>query len=142
MNATKEYQVRKADAKDKHEIYMLQGQLAKLAPEKDPWFYDEYWVEYHLNTTYVCEYKGRIVGCITGNDHYDEVETLIVRRYYRKRGIGSKLLHHFFDIAKMKKVNYIELGSWKSFKAKPFYLKMGFKVDSIHQGYYDFIYKN
>ncbi|ADG13913.1 ribosomal protein S18-alanine N-acetyltransferase [Methanocaldococcus infernus] len=93
------------------------------------------------NLFYVAELNGRVVGYILGtldwgNGH---IVSLAVKKEFRRRGIGEKLLktleHYYFNVLKC---NYIILEVRVSnIVARKFYYKMGYKDRKLIPNYYE-----
>ena len=84
----------------------------------------------------------RIVGLLVGNNNWKIIEALVVRRYYRHKGIGTALVQRFLKKSRNNGNSKVELGSFKGLRTKAFYLGLGFKIDETYRphDYYNFIY--
>ncbi|MFA7218932.1 MAG: GNAT family N-acetyltransferase [Synergistaceae bacterium] len=69
----------------------------------------------------------KMIGCIVLNRSL--IEILCIKRRYRKRGIGNKLVRYAEELLKKDaRRKYLRVDSFKPFKAKNFYDKMGFET--------------
>ena len=62
-----------------------------------------------------------------------EMERIYIRKSYKGKGLGEKLLNHALQLAKDMNKNYVWLGVWeKNTAAISFYSKMGFHRAGQH----------
>jgi GNAT superfamily N-acetyltransferase len=59
--------------------------------------------------------------------HSIDIDTIIVDKKHRKQGLGRKLVDYFIQRKLDPNIKEITTGSYKCFKDKGFYIKMGFK---------------
>jgi len=87
--------------------------------------------------------ENKIVGYLKINDtsaqsdindaNSIELERIYVKKAYKGKGLGKKLIHFVLHLAKKMKKNYIWLGVWeKNINAISFYTKMGFYETGRH----------
>ena len=72
-----------------------------------------------------------MIGCIIvekGN-----VEVLCVKRRYRRKGVGTSLLKHMENELKKRRYKTLRVISMKTFRAKDFYEKHGYEIESKRQ---------
>lgn len=109
--------------------------------------FDDFWSENILRTELensfskyiVAKIDTEIVGFAGVIDTVDQLEitNIVVRKSYRKQGIGNKLLEALIDKAKEnnKKEMILEVNN-KNLVAKKLYEKKGFKNIGIRKKYY------
>ena len=62
-----------------------------------------------------------------------EIERIYIRKEFKGKGAGRKLLNHAVQLAIEMKKDYLWLGVWeKNLNAIAFYKKMGFQVEGRH----------
>ena len=83
---------------------------------------------------FIAKEQDKILGFITGASVFDGVyvDELIVIEEYRSKGIGTKLIKQVEDYCRNKQIRYIELCT-NEFQARPFYEKLGFKLEYVRQ---------
>jgi len=94
-----------------------------------------YWInerEIHClknkNNIFLAIYRGIMIGCIIVKA--SEIKILCVKRRFRRKGVGKKLVNHIEQIMrKDKRKKQISVSSCYQFKAKSFYERLGFNVD-------------
>jgi ribosomal protein S18 acetylase RimI-like enzyme len=101
------------------------------------------WTKQDLRETpeycYVAEYRGKIVGAITGytEGQIGYVENLAVDIKYRESGVGSKLLTKEVEKLKKRGAKKVKLEvHFECASAIPFYYKHGFKMLRCKQNYF------
>lgn len=79
------------------------------------------------NEIFLAMIDNKMVGCIVLNK--SSIEILCIKRRYRKRGIGKSLVRYAEEsLKKDGRRKYLKVDSFKPFKAKTFYDKMGFEA--------------
>jgi len=139
MKNMKNITIRKAKFFDFYPIIELSKQMYKFNFPKrfPPWFERKSDVKNKIdNGKIIVVLKGcpeKVIGYLSfeffaGNDFVD-IDTVIVDKKYIRSGIGRKLVKYFLNktAKEIKKIKRVTTGSYKVFKDKEFYLKMGFK---------------
>ncbi|MBO6219913.1 MAG: GNAT family N-acetyltransferase [Treponema sp.] len=68
-----------------------------------------------------------------GYDNSMEIQRIYVKKSYKGKGVGSKLMETALDLAKDKCLDYVWLGVWENnFKALRFYQDKGFVIFGKH----------
>lgn len=110
--------------------------------------FDDFWniniLETELKSAFskyiVAKYKDEIVGFAGVIDTVDQLEitNIVVKKTFRKKGIGNKLLIELINLAKAKNRGTITLEvNCKNLAAIALYEKNGFKNIGIRKKYYN-----
>ena len=85
---------------------------------------------------FIAKENGEHVGYIDGFSYYAEVtiNNLVVRKEYRGKGIGKRLVNLTFNYFKNKNFNNLNLVT-NEFQAPEFYKKCGFKLEFVRKNY-------
>ncbi len=109
--------------------------LDKIADELLSEYDAENGVEYNFNKfSFVAKDDDKLVGFITGFSYYSEVtiNNLVVRKEYRGKGIGTKLIRKVEKHFENKGFNNINLVT-NDFQAPKFYEKCGFELEFVRK---------
>ena len=110
-------------------------ELDKIADDLLTEYDKENGVEYNFNKfSFVAKNDNKLVGFITGFSYYSEVtiNNLVVRKEYRGKGIGTKLIRKVEEYFEGKSFNNINLVT-NDFQAPKFYEKCGFELEFIRK---------
>ena len=146
---------RKANIRDLKDILRLNFELFKKEYRFDKtlnlnWTYSKEGKKYFKSRiirkdcfTEVVEYKGRIIGYLSGSiikrkklpqgkKVKSEIESLFILKKFRSKGLGTKLVRDFINWSRKNKVDYILIGASIQNKAAiDFYKNFGFKDYSL-----------
>lgn len=80
--------------------------------------------------------NGMVVGSLSGFTIYGSayVDLLYVEKAYRGQSIGLQLMQHFENWAKTQPIRFLTLNTF-DFEARPFYEKLGYRVEFERHGY-------
>jgi ribosomal protein S18 acetylase RimI-like enzyme len=127
-----------ADISYGNDIEILSSQISEFPfPRRfSPWFENPYEIQERIENKKIIIAEdasyNKVVGYLAFdiNSNFIDIDTVIVDKDHKRKGIGSKLMKYFIsNIAKKNKnITKITTGSYKCFKDKGFYLKMGFKL--------------
>ena len=109
--------------------------LDKIADELLSEYDAENGVEYNFNKfSFVAKDDDKLVGFITGFSYYSEVtiNNVVVRKEYRGKGIGIKLIRKVEKYFEGKGFNNINLVT-NDFQAPKFYEKCGFELEFVRK---------
>lgn len=108
--------------------------------------FDDFWKPQNLKSELqnvsskyiVAKENGEIVGLAGIWYSVDDahITNIVVRKNYRNKGIGSRLLENLIELAKTKTSLTLEVNT-KNEIAQKLYLKYGFKNLGIRKKYYD-----
>lgn len=122
--------IRKATLADFNDVLRL-VQLVKLDFPGFYWHTEaEVTAQVHKRRYYVITIGQRIVGIlnILTSRHSMDINVISVDPQYQRRGIGKKLIKFARDLAQQKRKKILAVFSFKEYKVKDFYLRMGFKL--------------
>ena len=110
-------------------------ELDKMADDLLTEYDNENGVKYNFNKfSFVAKDDDKSVGFITGFSYYAEVtiNNVVVRKEYRGKGIGTKLIRKVEEYFENKGFNNINLVT-NDFQAPKFYEKCGFELEFIRE---------
>ena len=110
-------------------------ELNKIAHELLSEYDLENGVEYNFNKfSFIAKDNDKLVGSITGFSYYSEItiNNLVVRKEYRGKGIGTKLIRTVEKHFANKGFNNINLVT-NNFQAPKFYEKCGFELEFVRE---------
>lgn len=110
-------------------------ELNKIAHELLSEYDSENGVEYNFNKfSFIAKDNDKLVGSITGFSYYSEItiNNLVVRKEYRGKGIGTKLIRTVEKHFANKGFNNINLVT-NDFQAPKFYEKCGFELEFVRE---------
>jgi tRNA threonylcarbamoyl adenosine modification protein YeaZ len=87
---------------------------------------------------YVVELEQQIVGFLVAENDIDEfnISRVVVAQNFRNHGIGTKLINHIEEVAKLNKMNVSLEVSVNNFTAKTLYEKLGYTLRRVRKEYY------
>lgn len=128
--------IRTAKLQEYPSIKTLYDQLLSFhMPRRFPiWFEKEEEIKKKIKQRkiIVARENDKILGHLCFEKYPDsiEIDTLIVDKEYKKLGVGKSLVNYFINEKASRlspKIKNITVGTYKCFKEKNLYLKMGFK---------------
>ena len=129
--------LRQAELKDKKEVLNIVNELSLDIPDFI-WDKEEFVARQIQNKEYfVMEDKGRLAGVMSLRQRTNKIniETLVVKKEFQYKGLGSKFIEFAKQFTKEKGFNILHAYSFSEYQAADFYLKKGFKVMD-YTGYY------
>jgi len=142
------FNILKATRKDYKELYSLNKEWfdEKISPKTIDWSENQFFRQLDRSTTYVAKDKDGIIGFIMmksriakeddamhnviKGEKYIDLDSMFVKRKFRNKGVGTKLLKH--AIKEVKRVGYkriiLSADSKKMNKLVKFYEKQGFET--------------
>lgn len=109
--------------------------LDKMADDLLTEYDKENGVEYNFNKfSFVAIDGNELVGFITGFSYYSEItiNNVVVKKGYRGKGIGTKLIRKVEEYFEDKGFNNINLVT-NDFQAPKFYEKCGFELEFVRK---------
>ncbi len=110
-------------------------ELDKMADDLLTEYDKENGVEYNFNKfSFVAIDGNELVGFITGFSYYSEItiNNVVVKKGYRGKGIGTKLIRKVEEYFEDKGFNNINLVT-NDFQAPKFYEKCGFELEFVRK---------
>lgn len=129
--------LRQAEIKDKKEILESINELYLNIPHF-VWNEDGFVAKQIQNQEYfVIENEGKIAGVMSLRQRTNKIsiETLVVKKEFQYKGLGSKFIEFAKQFTKERGFNTLHAYSFSEYKAADFYLKKGFKFIN-YAGYY------
>lgn len=129
--------LRQAELKDKKEVLNIINELSLDIPNF-VWDKEEFVTKQIQNKEYfVIEDEGRLAGVMSLRQRTNKIniETLVVRKEFQCKGLGSKFIEFAKQLTKERGFNILHAYSFSEYNAADFYLKKGFKVLD-YAGYY------
>ncbi len=77
-----------------------------------------------------------VIGCLSGFTIYGSayVDLLYVEEAYRGQSVGIQLIQHLEEWVRTQSIQFITLNTF-DFEARPFYEKLGYRVEFERHGY-------
>ena len=113
----------------------LDDNLEKIMQEEYLKEENKYNIQYNFNSFCFVAYKdNNVLGIITGYSYYKEVyiDDLVVKKEFRQKGVGTKLVKTIEEYFKGKGFDNINLCT-NGFQAPKFYEKCGFKLEFVRK---------
>lgn len=129
--------LRRAELKDKNEIREIVNELYINVPQF-VWNEDDFVTKQIQNNEYiVIQEAGRLAAVMSLRRRDDKIniETLVVRKEFQRKGFGSELIEFAKQFTKSSGFNKLHAYSFCEYRASDFYVKKGFNI-LPYAGYY------